>query len=133
MKYIFLFILISFASCTNNLEEQATDLDINALIKCISEISPLVPDVMEIIDLIKKGDWIQVLNKAVELVSKGIPAVKDCISAFKEEFENGKSFRRLLKEGNSYQERLENCAKKCVKLLSNFRLTCMNICMGGRY
>ena len=66
-------------------------------IKCINEVAPLVPDVIEIINLIKAADWAQVAIKAVELVSKGIPAVKECITAFKKEVNLGAYLRNYFK------------------------------------
>ena len=85
MKAILLIFLVAFASCTTEVKEPELEVDINGLIKCINEVAPLIPDVMEIINLIKAADWAQVAIKAFELVQKGIPAVKDCIAAFKKE------------------------------------------------
>ena len=86
MKTILLIFLVAFVSCNTEVQEPDLEFDINGLIKCITEVAPLVPDVVEIISLIKVADWAQVAVKAVELVTKGIPAVKDCIAAFKKEF-----------------------------------------------
>ena len=85
MKALLIFLLVAVASCNNEIQEQDLELDVNGLIKCINEATPLVPDVIEIINLIKAGDWAQIAVKAVELVSKGIPVVKECIAAFKEQ------------------------------------------------
>jgi hypothetical protein len=85
MKAIFFILLVAFASCNTEEQEPELQVDINGIIKCINEVAPLVPDVIEIITFIKTADWAQVAIKAVELVSKGIPAVKDCIAAFKKE------------------------------------------------
>ena len=83
MKASLILLLLAVASCNTEIQEPELEFDVNGLIKCISEVAPLVPDVIEIINLIKAADWAQVAIKAVELVSKGIPAVKECIAAFK--------------------------------------------------
>ena len=85
MKAILLILLVAFASCTTEVQEPELEVDINGLIKCINEVAPLIPDVMEIINLIKAADWVQVTIKALELVQKGIPAVKECIAVFKKD------------------------------------------------
>ena len=59
-------------------------MNYNELIKCFTELSPLLHDLMEVIQLIKAGDWSEVAFKSIELVSKGYPIVKECISSFTE-------------------------------------------------
>ena len=85
MKALLVFLLIAIASCNTEIQEPELEFDVNGLIKCINEAAPLVPDVIEIINYIKAADWAQVAIKAVELVSKGFPVVKECIAAFKKE------------------------------------------------
>ena len=85
MKALLVLLLLAVASCNTEIQEPELEFDVSGLIKCITEVAPLVPDVIEIINLIKAADWAQVAIKAVELVSKGIPAVKECIAAFKKE------------------------------------------------
>ena len=63
-------------------EEQLLGMNFNELIKCFTELSPLIPDLMEVIQSIKAGDWSEVVIKSIELASKGYPIVKECISAF---------------------------------------------------
>ena len=82
MKVIFLILLFAVASCNQEPEEQSLEMNYNELIKCFTELSPLLPDLMEIIQLIKAGDWTEVAVKSIELVSKGYPIVKECISSF---------------------------------------------------
>ena len=84
MKVIFLILLFAVASCNQEPEEQSLEMNYNELIKCFTELSPLLPDLMEVIKLIKAGDWTEVVVKSIELVSKGYPIVKECISAFTE-------------------------------------------------
>ena len=84
MKVIFLVLLFAVASCNQEPEEQSLEMNYNELIKCFTELSPLLPDLMEVIKLIKAGDWTEVVVKSIELVSKGYPIVKQCISAFME-------------------------------------------------
>jgi hypothetical protein len=83
MRTFVVFLLLAVAACNTDIEEPILEIDVEGLIKCISEVVPLVPDVIEIINHIKAADWAQVAIKAAELVSKGIPAVKECIAAFK--------------------------------------------------
>ena len=85
MKALLVLLLLVVTSCNTEIQEPELEFDVSGLIKCITEVAPLVPDVIEIINLIKAADWAQVAIKAVELVSKGIPAVKECINAFKKE------------------------------------------------
>ena len=83
MKVIFLILLFAVASCNTEmqeLEEQSLEMNYSELIKCFTELSPLLPDLMEVIQLIKAGDWNEVIVKSIELVSKGYPIVKECIS-----------------------------------------------------
>ena len=89
MKALLVLLLLAVASCNTEIQEPELEFDVSGLIKCITEVAPLVPDVIEIINLIKAADWAQVAIKAVELVSKGIPAVKECIAAFKKELNLG--------------------------------------------
>ena len=87
MKVIFLILLFAIASCNTEMqefEEQPLEMNYNELIKCFTELSPLLPDLMETIKLIKAGEWSEVAVKSIELISKGYPIVKECISAFTE-------------------------------------------------
>ena len=89
MKALLVFLLIAVASCYTEIQEPELEFDVNGLIKCINEVAPLVPDVIEIIKYIKAADWAQVAIKAVELVSKGFPVVKECIADFIKELNLG--------------------------------------------
>ena len=116
MKALLILLLVAVASCSTEMREQDLEFDVNGLIKCITEVAPLVPDVIEIINLIKAADWAQVAIKAVELVSKGIPAVKECIAAFKKEFNLEITKKEL------------PCVIKCGKLSSIMRRKCLAKC-----
>ena len=94
MKALLVLLLLAVASCNTEIQEPELEFDVSGLIKCITEVAPLVPDIIEIINLIKAADWAQVAIKAVELVSKGIPAVKECIAAFKKEVNLGTTKQR---------------------------------------
>ena len=108
MKALLVLLLLVVTSCNTEIQEPELEFDVSGLIKCITEVAPLVPDVIEIINLIKAADWAQVAIKAVELVSKGIPAVKECIAAFKKE---------VNLEGKFIEEqKFKRCKAKC----SNF-------------
>ena len=98
MKAFLVLLLLAVASCNTEIQEPELEFDVSGLIKCITEVAPLVPDVIEIINLIKAADWAQAATKIVELVSKEIPVVKECIDAFKKEInlENNKSEIELL-------------------------------------
>ena len=119
---ICLLILISLSSCETELQEQT---------KCIDELVHFIPNVIEIIELITKADWIKDIGKIVELTMKGIPLIHKCISTFDEENENRKTFIRVLQEKKSHEERLQECAKFCVKFSPSYQLTCMSICVGN--
>ena len=85
MKALLVLLLVAVASCNTEIQEPELEFDVSSLIKCITEFAPLVPDVIEIINLIKAADWAQVATKAVELASKGIHAVKECIASYQKE------------------------------------------------
>ena len=118
MKALLVLLLLAVASCNTEIQEPELEFDVSGLIKCITEVAPLVPDVIEIINLIKAADWAQVAIKAVELVSKGIPAVKECIAAFK-------------KEVNLEAATLEGCVRcleQCRPLPPEKRKRCLTDC-----
>ena len=120
MKTVLLIFLIAFASCNIEVQEPELEFDINGLIKCITEVAPLVPDVIEIINLIKAADWAQVAIKAVELVSKGIPVVKDCIAAFKKELNLRVENPANDCQSQCYRIKKEWERKKCLKDCGKF-------------
>ena len=119
MKALLVLLLLAVASCNTEVQEPELEFDVSGLIKCITEVAPLVPDVIEIINYIKAADWAQVAIKAVELVSKGIPAVKECIAAFKKSL-NLES--QCLPMNN-------NCAVTCSQKYTGLaRQVCINRC-----
>ena len=94
MKALLVLLLLAIASCNTEIQEiqePELEFDVSGLIKCISEVAPLVPDVMEIINYIKAADWAQAANKAFDAITKVVPAAKRCIASFKKEvnLENG--------------------------------------------
>ena len=107
MKALLVLLLVAVASCNTEIQEPELQ-DVNGLLKCITEVAPLVPDVIEIINHIKAADWAQVAIKAVDLVSKGIPAVKECIAAFKEQV----NLEGVIPDVVGYAQ----CIKKCSQL-----------------
>ena len=112
MKAIFLILLFAIASCNTEMqepEEQLLEMDFNEIIKCFNELSPLLPDLMEVIQLIKAGDWTEVVVKSIELISKGYPIVKECISAFTEPTELTKNLPRI----RCCRWLLSRCVKWC--------------------
>ena len=118
MKALLVLLLLAVASCNTEIQEPELEFDVSGLIKCITEVAPLVPDVIEIINLIKAADWAQVAIKAVELVSKGIPAVKECIAAFKKELNLGAAdLKEYIK-----------CFAQCKPLPSEQRKECLKVC-----
>ena len=117
MKTLFVFLLLAVVYCNTEIQEPELEMDVNGLIKCITEVAPLVPDVIEIINLIKTADWAQVIIKAVELVSKGIPAVKECIAAFKNEV-------------NLEAARKDACDDKCKMFKEGtLQIVCLKACI----
>ena len=120
MKAFLVLLLLAFASCNTEIQEPELEFDVSGLIKCITEVAPLVPDIIEIINLIKAADWAQVAIKAVELVSKGIPAVKECIAAFKKE---------VNLEAKKDKNETQQCMKKCQRFpKQDQKLSCMAGC-----
>ena len=76
-------LLVAVASCNSEIQEPVLEFDVNGLIKCITEVAPLVPDVIEIINYIKTADWSKVTSKTLDTLEKGIPIAKGCFAAFK--------------------------------------------------
>ena len=90
MKALLVLLLLAIASCNTEIqeiEEPTLEIafDVEGLIKCITEVAPLVPDVIEIINYIRTADWTQVTLKTLDAITKLIPAAKGCINAFKKE------------------------------------------------
>ena len=104
MKALLVLLLVAVASCNTEIQEPELEFDVNGLIKCITEVAPLVPDVIEIINYIKAADWAQVAIKAVEAITKIIPAAKECIAAFK---------KSLNLRG--YPQLVDACLNNCVQ------------------
>ena len=109
MKALLVLLLVAVASCNTEVQEPELEFDVNGLIKCLNEVAPLVPEVIEIINYIKTADWAQVAIKAVEAISKIIPAAKKCIAAFK---------KSLNLRG--YPQLVTACVNNCVQ---RYRLT----------
>ena len=111
--------MLYFTSLKYSIQEPELEFDVSGLIKCITDAAPLVPDVIEIINYIKAADWAQVAIKAVELVSKGIPAVKECIAAFK----------KSLNLESQCLPMSNNCAVTCSQKYTGLaRQVCINSC-----
>ena len=88
MKALLVFLLLAIATCNTEIQEiqePELEFDVSGLIKCLNEVAPLVPDVIEIINYIKAADWAQVATKALDAIAKLVPAAKGCIAAFKKE------------------------------------------------
>ena len=85
MKALFVFLLLAIASCNTEIQEPELEFDVSGLIKCITDVAPLVPDVVEIINYIKAADWAHAANKVFDTIRRGIPVAKGCIAAFKKE------------------------------------------------
>ena len=116
MKALFVFLLLAIASCNTEIQEiqePELEFDVSGLIKCISEVAPLVPDVIEIINYIKAADWAQVATKAFDAIGKLVPPAKGCIAAFKKEvnLENGV------------------LCPACYLLNSPYREVCLTVCI----
>ena len=119
MKVIFLILLFAVASCNQEPEEQSLEMNYNELIKCFTELSPLLPDLMEVIQLIKAGDWTEVVVKFIELVSKGYSVVKECISAFTEPT----NLTMMIPE-----KQLPPGVKCCLVTMKNSIVYCVKLC-----
>jgi hypothetical protein len=89
MRTFVVFLLLAVAACNTEIQEPELEFDVSGLIKCITEVAPLVPDVIEIINYIKAADWPQVATKAFDAIGKLVPAAKGCIAAFKKELNLG--------------------------------------------
>ena len=113
MKALLVLLLLAVASCNTEIQEPELEFDVNGLINCINEVAPLVPEVIEIINYIKAADWAQVATKALDAISKLVPAGKRCITAFKKEvsLEGAPlcSYCQTLKEGKVKKACLAIC------------------------
>lgn len=88
MKAIFLILFLAIASCNTDIQEpkeQILEMNASGFMKCLTEDSPIVPNLMEVGESITTGEWTQALVQSAELVSRGYPVVKECVSAFTEE------------------------------------------------
>ena len=88
MKALLVMLLLAVASCNTEIQEiqePELEFDVSGLIKCITEVAPLVPDVIEIINYIKAADWAQAATKIFDAIAKLVPVAKGCINAFKKE------------------------------------------------
>ena len=118
MKALLILLLVAVASCNTEVQEPELEFDVNGLIKCISEVAPLVPDVIEIINYIKAADWAQAATKVFDAITKVVPAAKVCINAFK-------------KEVNLEAATLEGCVRcleQCRPLPPEKRKRCLTDC-----
>ena len=119
MKVLLVLLLVAVASCNTEVQEPELEFDVSGLIKCLSEVAPLVPEVIEIINFVKAADWAQVAIKAVETITKIIPAAKECIAAFK----------KSLNLESQCLPMSNNCAVTCTQLYTGLaRTVCMNKC-----
>lgn len=81
MKTIIFAILIAFSSSAelNTVEEEQLMWNPDGLLKCLQEAAPYSKDIIEIIELIKKRDFIKAVAKAMELIDSGSQLIKRCI------------------------------------------------------
>ena len=80
--FILFFVIVS---CNTDIQEQILEINISGFIKCLTEFSLTVPDLMDVRKYIKAGEYTQAAIQPLELVLRGYPVVKECISAFTEE------------------------------------------------
>ena len=122
MKALLVLLLLAVASCNTEIQEPELEFDVSGLIKCITEVAPLVPDVIEIINYIRTADWTQVTLKTLDAITKLIPAAKGCINAFKKE---------VNLEGIFGYETYSECMARCKRIPFGYRKQkCFEECRG---
>ena len=122
MKALLVLLLLAVASCNTEIQEPELEFDVNGLTKCITEVAPLVPDVIEIINYIKAADWAQAATKVFDAITKVVPAAKVCINAFKKE---------VNLEGIFGYETYSECMARCKRIPFGYRKQkCFEECRG---
>jgi hypothetical protein len=121
MRTFVVFLLLAVAACNTEIQEPELEFDVSGLIKCITEVAPLVPDVIEIINYIKAADWAQAATKIFDAITKVIPAAKGCIAAFKKVVNLGSPCVPAMSS---------NCEVTCAQRYSTYfaRKNCINNC-----
>ena len=83
------FLLAAVAQCAivPSEEEPSLELRINinwqGILQCLKEASPYAPDVIQLIDLIKKKDYNKAFLKAIDLIKNGSQVVIKCAGYLK--------------------------------------------------
>ena len=88
MKFYLGLLLIFVVSCHLIQEEEETEIDLQGfnwegIKKCLMEAAPLIPEIKELIKLIKARDYKQAIALAMRLIQKGIKVVQKCLEQFK--------------------------------------------------
>ena len=88
MKFYLGLFLIFVVSCHPIQEEEENEIDLQGfnwegIKKCLMEAAPLIPEIKELIKLIKARDYKQALALALRLIQKGIKVVQKCLEQFK--------------------------------------------------
>lgn len=119
MKFYLALLLVFAVSCCHHHKEQE-EIDLQGfnwegIKKCLSDMAPLIPEVYDLVQLIKKKDYVNALTFATQLIKKGIQVVKQCMEQFKT--------RSLLasaprKDKRRHKHRFNPCAMKCKKQLN---------------
>ena len=87
MKFYLGLFLIFVISC-HPIQEEEKEIDLQGfnwegIKKCLMEAAPLVPEIKELIQLIKARDYKQAIALALRLIQKGIKVVQKCLEQFK--------------------------------------------------
>ena len=88
MKFYLGLFLIFVVSCHPIQEEEENEIDLQGfnwegIKKCLMEAAPLIPEIKELIKLIKARDYKQAIALAMRLIQKGIKVVQKCLEQFK--------------------------------------------------
>ena len=88
MKFYLGLLLIFVVSCHQIQDEEEIETELqgfnwNGVKKCLMEAAPLIPEIQELIQLIKAHDYKRALALALKLIQKGIKVVQTCLDQFK--------------------------------------------------
>lgn len=85
MKFYLGLLVLLVVSCTPVHEEEVELQAINwkGVRQCLQDASSLIPEIQELIQLIKDKQFGKALTLGINLIRKGIKIVKDCINRFK--------------------------------------------------
>ena len=88
MKFYLGLFLIFVVSCHPIQEEEENEIDLQGfnwegIKKCLIEAAPLIPEIKELIKLIKARYYKQAIALAMRLIQKGIKVVQKCLEQFK--------------------------------------------------